>query len=110
MSKTKFTPEPWETELATGIEYENFRCIKAGVGYFSMTGGDPNGGFNLTGFISKENADLITAAPDLYRELHEAIEMLEFMNHATELMPIADKEMSIRLSAANAALAKARGE
>ena len=110
MSKTKFTPGPWETDLALASEHENFRCIKAGVGYFSMTGGDQNGGFNLIGFISKENADLMTAAPDLYRELLEAIEMLEFMKHATDLMPIADKEMSIRLSAAKAALAKARGE
>ena len=101
MSKTKFTPEPWETELATGIEYENFRCIKAGVGYFSMTGGDPNGGFNLVGFISKENADLITAAPDLYRELENMIEYFSVGSNTDQMTAY---------NAAKAALAKARGE
>ncbi len=99
MSKTKFTPGPWETDLATGTEYENFRCIKAGVGYFSMTGGDPNIGFSLIGFISKENADLITAAPDLY-------ESLEWL-----LGEIGNPEIStFGIEKCFDALAKARGE
>ena len=100
MSKTKFTPGPWETDLATGTEYENFRCIKAGVGYFSMTGGDPNIGFSLIGFISKENADLMTAAPDLYEAL--LILLARIKEHPESLYPAIDN--------ANAALAKARGE
>lgn len=101
MSKTKFTPGPWETDLAIGTEYENFRCIKAGVGYFSMTGGDPNGGFNMIAFISKENADLMTAAPDLYEALENMVECFSVFSNADQANAHND---------AKAALDKARGE
>ena len=99
MSKTKFTPGPWKNYAPEikGKIYESYRTIEAGDWYFGSDGQDH--GFQITGFISKANADLITAAPDLY-------ESLEWL-----LGEIGNPEIStLGIEKCFDALAKARGE
>lgn len=72
----KHTPAPWlvdEDPYQTNLVSDIYHNITAGIGYFNE-GRDP--GFSLTGFMSKADARLIAASPDLKETLEEILEVL----------------------------------
>jgi hypothetical protein len=50
----------------------HYQNIKAGIQYFDNN--KPNAGFNITGFMSKENALLISKAPVMFEMLKVILE------------------------------------
>ena len=66
MADTKFTPGPYRNyapEINKIVE-EDYRTIAGGVEYLPKN--TEGQGFAITGCIKKEDADLMTAAPNLY--------------------------------------------
>ena len=102
MSKTKFTPGPWKNyaPIIKGEKDETYRTIEAGAGYFGIKDSEDHG-FQITGYISKKNADLMTAAPDLYEALEKMVECFSVVSNTDQVNAYNE---------AKAALAKARGE
>lgn len=100
MSETKFTPGPWKNyaPVIAGKKDENYRNIEAGQGYFDSKDDNKGKGFSIQGYITKENADLMTAAPALYDVLDDIVNA-----------PSASDIFSL-IPTAKRALAKARGE
>ncbi len=112
MSEARFTPGPWRLDhdpLLSGVfsDDENYHGIEAGNGFIS--GGY---GFKCTGFMSKNDAALIVAAPYLYEALEFAVRELRLVrdgslhgtpNSVFALIPEA-------IEKADAALSRARGE
>jgi len=100
MSETKFTPGPWRLDhdpIGSGVfsDNENYHGVEAGHGFIK-----DGVGFNCTGFMSKADARLIAAAPELFEALSDLL-------NVTEMQGIdGDAEME----AARYALRKARGE
>jgi hypothetical protein len=92
MSETKFTPGPW---------------VKNWTAPYNVSG---QGGSQIATvhFFSNEecqgNADLIAAAPELYEALENALDRLDDISIYYNI------DLSEEIKAANAALAKARGE
>ena len=69
METTKTTVQPWKV-TKDGIfgGYDNYQEIRAGIGYY-----DGNDGFRLSGFCSKENALLISKAPEMLEMLESCL-------------------------------------
>ncbi len=59
-------------------DVDNYQSIRAGSGYYDDK--DPQIGFNLTGFASKENALLISKAPEMLEMLKDLLESWEVGN------------------------------
>lgn len=78
---TKHTPGPWrvlpdeESKHEPGFYNDCYNSIVAGVGY--LTSEARNSGFNITGYVSIENAQLIAAAPLLLSALIDLISICE---------------------------------
>ena len=88
----KHTPGPWiHTE-----DDDNYHAVTAGCGYHVNSDDD---GFEIAGCISKANAMLIAAAPDLLDALSEII------NDGGKFVMTHELHRKAR-----AAIAKARGE
>ena len=69
METTKTTVQPWKV-TKDGIfgGDDNYQEIRAGIGYY-----DGNDGFRLSGFCSKENALLISKAPEMLEMLEKLV-------------------------------------
>jgi hypothetical protein len=69
METINTTVQPWKVTKA-GIfgGDDNYQEIRAGIGYY-----DGNDGFSLTGFCSKENALLISKAPEMLDMLEKLV-------------------------------------
>lgn len=104
MANEKFTPEPWRN-YAPEIKHEvdeDYRTIAAGLEFFPrITDGQ---GFSVTGCINKADADLMTAAPALYKALENAL------NRLGEIEFIYGIDLEKEIEEIEKALAKARGE
>ena len=106
MSEARFTLGPWRLDhdpLGSGVfsDNEDYHGIEAGDGFIS--GGS---GFNCTGFMSKYDATLIAASP----ELHAAVEALTKAIRESAPYKRGDLYMDDVLRIADAALSRARGE
>ena len=89
----KHTPGPWiHTE-----DDDNYHAVTAGCGYHVNSDDD---GFEIAGCISKANAHLIAAAPDLLEALEYCLDCL-----GDEFALPADCQSNAR-----AAIDRARGE
>lgn len=114
MSEVRFTKGPWRLDhdpLGSGVflDNDNYHGIEAGNGFISS-----GSGFNCTGFMSKEDASLIAAAPDLYAALTALAHHCEAMEAQNadyhELAEGGIPRFSQPLADAFAALSRARGE
>lgn len=96
-TKGQHTPGPWE---CVGGEFSDEPEMAGLVSYFVKLPGGP--------LISKANADVIAAAPDLLAALEACKARLEFINsdEAAHYSP----DDSFWVEMARAAIAKARGE
>ena len=73
METTKTTVQPWSvTKEGIFGGDDNYQEIRAGIGHYHG-----NDGFKLTGFCSKENALLISKAPEMLEMLQEIAERNE---------------------------------
>jgi hypothetical protein len=82
---------------------ENYRCVKAGRGWFDIE--NPDSSFDLAGLISPRNARLIAAAPDLLAALEH---MVAVSNWATTIQ--SEEQYDAMIASAEAAIRKAKGE
>lgn len=76
MSEFKGTKGKWslnDTDNEIFGVSDNYNHISAGNGCYNYNG-DIQSGFNLSGFISKENALLISKAPEMLEMLKEILE------------------------------------
>ena len=96
----KHTPGPWiHTE-----DDDNYHAVTAGCGYHVNSDDD---GFEIAGCISKANAMLIAAAPDLL----EALEELKCELILSDVdMDYIESHFRKALNKAHVAIARARGE
>lgn len=104
MSNNKHTPGPWVQypKVMYGEKDETYRTIEAGKAVFNHNG-DIDLGFCITGFISKSNAQIISAAPEMYEALKYASQVV--CNHEDGNKP----EFVECLEWINKAIAKAEG-
>lgn len=96
----KFTEGPW----IHSKDDEHYHSVAAGCGYHVNSDDD---GFEIAGCISKANAMLIAAAPDLLEALILLDEAFCSDDYGTAGGRLAGRKALI---AARAAIAKARGE
>ena len=62
-----------ESHLFGGLD--NYNKIVAGCGYYDIN--EPNLGFSISGYISKENSLLISRAPEMLEKLSEIVNILD---------------------------------
>lgn len=115
MSKSKFTPEPWEWECiekhpAGYVEIKQLRGGEWLICYPQLSSRDRNDGLGSSSrfMLRIENpadAALIAAAPDLYEALEKILKRAESSWRLEEHLKLADLYQLVE-----AALAKARGE
>ena len=123
MSKTKFTPGPWEwCDSYSEYTDQKTQSLVGNDGYDSILccDGESNSPPCL-GETGEANAHLIAAAPDLYAELETLVAELETLwdegeTDDLDLYEMEDLEQKqeakllANIETAKAALAKARGE
>ncbi|NIH74463.1 hypothetical protein FHV99_001670 [Ochrobactrum sp. P20RRXII] len=101
MSKTKFTPGPWEAgraDVASIVDGVDSKWIYGGGEYCAIASGRVTGSWETV----MANAHLIAAAPELYEALEASNEKIRTLLFDGDDHPL--------VSANKAALAKARGE
>lgn len=89
--KKSHTPGPWAfklVELSEGVDdagnyinvhtKKDYYTIIAGEGFWRSS--DNTLGFGLTGYMSKQNARLLAAAPDLLQACKDAFDYLHTLN------------------------------
>lgn len=108
MGETRFTPGPWRREQDTTLVWgecnaDDMSTFGMGFPVAAAQGtGDRRWGRHLGEDEQAANATLIAAAPELYAALEAIAAHLERIGDSRKDAPFID--------AANAALAKARGE
>ena len=108
MSEAKFTPGPWIVD-SKWPAHRSHHCISAAVGQPREHRAMAQVVTNIDGEPYSEgmaNARLISAAPDLYEALENAVFQIEYPHDKFKETGTGNHA----LTAARAALAKARGE
>lgn len=84
----KFTPPPWrvQTKEEFHLTEDNYHSIVAGNGFFE----DEDRGFNLTSYITNDDALLISRAPEMLEKLKKAEDALN------ELFNLIDSGVLVR--------------
>ncbi|ENG7679370.1 hypothetical protein [Providencia stuartii] len=107
MSNKKFkgTPAPWKiTDESNPTATHEYHYIASGNGFHDTR---TNTGFELSGFMSIHDANLIAAAPELLKSLGELVSTMErYEIGVGESAPVKHKKM---MKKAKSVIAKATG-
>ncbi len=99
-NKPKYAPGPWHLDTwGTGREFVVENCNQ-GYGAYTIAEIPESLGSDYTPEMTKANAQLIAAAPELLEALEDYVKVHEFLGHA-------DRP---HYQAARKAIAKAKGE
>lgn len=79
MNRFKGTPAPWHIDNEHKLADENYHFILSGDGFHCK---EENKGFNIACFMSKYDAHLIAAAPELLEVLIEIRKLVLYHDKA----------------------------
>lgn len=88
------TPGPWILDPEEKREHidETYHFINAGIGFYDP---DTGTGFSMSGYLSKADATLISAAPDLLDALTTLVEATDEMDNASLFDAVRKAEVAI---------------
>lgn len=117
----KATPGPWKYSLQTlsdGVDNDlnyinprtikDYYCVVAGQGFWQPE--DNSKGFNLTGYMSEENARLIAAAPELLEALQHVDILIGEPDDTLDYQALIGRRMLEMWPRIQAVINKAKGQ